>query len=69
MPPLEKNNWKRTIIVLIYKKGDVNNPDNNRSVSNFDHFSKLYIHMINKRVTFMHIFFLIVLQSPKLVFV
>ena len=43
--------WAKAIIIPLYKKGDVNNPDNCREISLLSVVSKVYTHIINSRLT------------------
>eukprot|EP00745_Piridium_sociabile_P040619 TRINITY_DN784_c0_g2_i2.p1 TRINITY_DN784_c0_g2~~TRINITY_DN784_c0_g2_i2.p1 ORF type:complete len:579 (+),score=61.48 TRINITY_DN784_c0_g2_i2:324-2060(+) len=43
--------WAKSIIIPIHKKGDVNNPDNYRGVALTSIVSKVYTHILNKRLT------------------
>ena len=43
--------WSKSIIVPIYKKGDKNNPDNYRGVALTSVVSKIYTHILNKRLS------------------
>ena len=45
------NAWSHAVLVPIHKKGDLDNPDNYRGIALLDVFSKIYISIINKRVT------------------
>ena len=42
--------WSKSIIVPIHKKGDKNNPDNYRGVALTSVVSKIYTHILNKRL-------------------
>ena len=42
--------WSQGIIVPVYKKGDVNNPDNYRGITLLSHMSKLFTSILNKRL-------------------
>lgn len=44
--------WSKSIIIPLHKKGSIHNPDNYRGIALLDIFSKLYIGILNKRVTF-----------------
>ena len=43
--------WSKSIIVPIHKKGDANIPDSYRGVALTSILSKLYTHILNKRLT------------------
>ena len=43
--------WTKAIIFPLHKKGDVNNPDNYRGIALISCISKLYTHILNKRLT------------------
>ena len=43
--------WSHSVLVPIHKKGEINNPDNYRGIALLDVFSKIYISILNKRVT------------------
>ena len=43
-------NWTESIIMPLYKKGDVNNPNNYRGISLSDVSSKVYSTIINSRL-------------------
>ena len=43
--------WSKSIIVPLYKKGDVNKPDNYRGVALTSVVSKVYTHILNKRLS------------------
>ena len=43
--------WSKSIIVPIHKKGDINNPDNYRGVALTSVVSKVYTHILNKRLS------------------
>lgn len=43
--------WSKAIIFPLHKKGDANNPDNYRGISLLSCVSKLYTHILNKRLT------------------
>ena len=43
--------WAKSIIVPILKKGSKNNPDNYRGVALTSVVSKIYTHILNKRLT------------------
>lgn len=43
--------WCKSIIVPIFKKGDSNNPNNYRGVALTSIISKVYTHILNKRLT------------------
>lgn len=45
------DNWSLSILQPLHKKGDINNPDNFRGISLLDICSKLYSHILNKRIT------------------
>ncbi|RUA06843.1 MAG: hypothetical protein DSY43_01110, partial [Gammaproteobacteria bacterium] len=42
--------WTKSILVPIYKKGSINNPDNYRGISLTSTFSKIFTHVLNKRL-------------------
>lgn len=42
----------RSVIIPIYKKGNVNNPEKFRGISLIDVVGKIYISIINRRITF-----------------
>ncbi|MEW8547342.1 MAG: reverse transcriptase family protein, partial [Candidatus Thiodiazotropha sp.] len=44
--------WSQSIIVPLHKKGDINCTDNYRGISLLDVFGKIYVSIINRRVTF-----------------
>ena len=44
--------WTRFVIVPVYKKGSRNNPDNYRGIALLEIMSKLYVSILNKRLTF-----------------
>ena len=43
--------WAKSIIFPLHKKGDLNNPDNYRGITLISCVSKLYTHILNKRLT------------------
>ena len=43
-------NWTESIILPLYKKGDINDPGNYRGISLCDISSKVYGKVINKRI-------------------
>ena len=43
--------WSKSIIVPIFKKGDADDPGNYRGVSLVSVVSKIYTHILNKRLT------------------
>ena len=43
--------WSKSIIVPIHKKGDGNIPDNYRGIALTSVLSKVYTHILNKRLT------------------
>ena len=43
--------WSKSIIVPIYKKGDENQPDNYRGIALTSVISKVYTHILNKRLS------------------
>ena len=43
--------WTRSIIVPLHKKGDANCPNNYRGISLLNILSKVYTHILNKRLT------------------
>ena len=43
--------WSKSIIVPIHKKGDANIPDNYRGIALTSVLSKVYTHILNKRLT------------------
>ena len=43
--------WSKSIIVPIHKKGDANIPDNDRGIALTRVLSKVYTHVLNKRLT------------------
>ena len=43
--------WCKSIIVPIHKKGDMNNPDNHRGIALTSVVSKVYTHILNRRLT------------------
>ena len=43
--------WSKSIIVPIYKKGDANNPDNYRGIALTSVVSKVYTHILNRRLS------------------
>ena len=43
--------WSKSIIVPIHKKGDANIPDNYRVIALTSVLSKVYAHILNKRLT------------------
>ena len=46
------DSWSKSIIVPIHKKGDINSPGNYRGIALLETFSKLYISILTKRLTF-----------------
>ena len=44
--------WSTSIIIPVHKKGCTNNPDNYRGIALVDLLSKIYISILNKRLTF-----------------
>ena len=44
--------WALSILIPLYKKGPRDIPDNYRGISLIDIFSKIYIYILNKRLTF-----------------
>ena len=44
--------WSQSIIVPLHKRGDINCTDNYRGISLLDVFGKIYVSIINRRVTF-----------------
>ena len=44
------NDWAKSIIVLILKKGDINSPDNYRGIALTSLISKIYTYILNKRL-------------------
>ena len=42
--------WSKSIIVSIYKNGDVNQPDSYRGIALTSVISKVYTHILNKRL-------------------
>ena len=44
--------WSKSVIIPLHKKGNLNNPDNYRGIALLDIFSKIYIGILNTRVTF-----------------
>ena len=44
--------WSDSILVPIHKKGDVNSPNNYRGISLLHVFGKIYISVLNRRITF-----------------
>jgi len=44
--------WAKSIIIPLHKKGSLNNPNNYRGIALLDVFSKVYIAIITKRLTF-----------------
>ena len=44
--------WAKFVIVPLHKKGDLANPNNYRGISLLETLSKIYIHILNKRLTF-----------------
>ena len=44
--------WSKFIIIPIHKKGSKNNPDNYRGIALLEILSKIYISILNKRLTF-----------------
>ena len=43
--------WSKSIIVPIYKKGDINRPDNYRGIALTSIVSKVYTYILNRRLT------------------
>ena len=43
--------WTKAIIVSLYKKGDINNVDNYRSISLLNVLSKIFTYIVNRRLT------------------
>ena len=43
--------WSESVILPIYKKGDVNSPNNYRGISLLNVGGKLYSYILNKRLT------------------
>ena len=43
--------WSESVILPIYKKGDVNSPSNHRGISLLNVGGKLYSYILNKRLT------------------
>ena len=43
--------WSRSSIVPVHKKGDVNQPDNYRGTALTSAISKVYAHILNKRLS------------------
>ena len=48
---ISRKEWSKSIIVPIYKKGDANIPDNHRGIALTSVLSKVYTHVLNKRLT------------------
>ena len=44
------DNWYNSIIVTLYKKGDINDVNNYQGISLENVFSKLYASIINRRI-------------------
>lgn len=44
--------WAKSVIIPLHKKGSYNNPNNYRGIALLDVFSKVYISIITKRITF-----------------
>lgn len=44
--------WTKTVVIPLYKKGSVNDPNNYRGIALLDVLSKVYIAIITKRLTF-----------------
>ena len=43
--------WGEAIIVPIHKKGDINNPSNYRGIALLSCISKVFMKIVNKRLT------------------
>ena len=50
--PCASTGWTKAIIVPLYKKGDPHKAVNYRGISLLDIFGKLYVSVLNKRLTF-----------------
>ena len=47
-----QESWSKSVIIPLYKKGDVNNPENFRGISLLDVIGKIYTSILNRRITF-----------------
>ena len=45
-------NWSKILLILLYKKGNVNDPSNYRGIALMEILSKIYISILTKRLTF-----------------